>query len=217
MCVYRLISQNYKDISIIYIDKYILLDVTPAILPHTFSNLSNLRQFGLSSFIKIHYSRFKEDFSFHFSQSNVWSLKAEEEFPSCFQNMTRLTNLSLERVRGEDPDPIPFPTQFCNMIYLQYFTSSYNNISGLLSNLLFNIYIVLFSRPNPNWFDKIGWVEKLKFYRRTFIGRLFKWRYWSFSLLSFLKGEFPLVEGSFNQLTIVFFLDDINGSSKISS
>jgi len=54
----------------------------------------------------------------------------EEEFPSCFQNMTRLTNLDLDRVRGYKPQPIPFPTQFSNMIYLQRFILRNNNFSG---------------------------------------------------------------------------------------
>jgi len=37
----------------------------------------------------------------------------------------------LNQVRGENPEPIPFPTQFCNMIYLQTLSSSNNNFSGL--------------------------------------------------------------------------------------
>jgi len=44
--------------------------------------------------------------------------------------MTRLTRFILGTVRGEDPIPIPFPNQFCNMIYLQRFGSNYNNFSG---------------------------------------------------------------------------------------
>jgi len=62
-------------------------------------------------------------------------LKLEEEFPSCFENMTRLTYFYLYNTRGENPEPIPFPTQFCNMIYLQTFTSSYNNFSGFLRRI----------------------------------------------------------------------------------
>jgi len=65
------------------------------------------------------------------SFSVILSSKIEEEFPSCFQKMTRLAFLDLESVRGENPIPIPFPTQFCNMIYLQYFSSDFNNFSGL--------------------------------------------------------------------------------------
>jgi len=38
-----------------------------------------------------------------------------------------------------------------------------------------------------------------------------------FHLLSFLIGEFPLVEGSFNQLTSVFLPIEVRNSSKISS
>ena len=44
--------------------------------------------------------------------------------------MTRLTDLHLDRVRGLNPEPIPFPTQFCNMIYLQRLSSRFNNFSG---------------------------------------------------------------------------------------
>jgi len=43
--------------------------------------------------------------------------------------MTRLTDLWLNEVRGSIP--IPFPTQFCNMIYLQTLRLSFNKISGL--------------------------------------------------------------------------------------
>jgi len=70
------------------------------------------------------------EFSFQFSII-FYLCKIEEEFPSCFQNMTRLTCLDLNQVRGENPEPIPFPTQFCNMIYLQTLSSSNNNFSGL--------------------------------------------------------------------------------------
>jgi len=49
--------------------------------------------------------------------------------------MTRLTYLNLDEVRGEDPEPIPFPTQFCNMIYLQRFYSRNNNFSGFLERI----------------------------------------------------------------------------------
>jgi len=58
-------------------------------------------------------------------------VKIEETFPSCFQNMTRLTNLLLFHARGLDPEPIPFTTQFCSMIFLQRFSLGNNNFSGL--------------------------------------------------------------------------------------
>ena len=50
--------------------------------------------------------------------------------------MTRLSQFELAQVRGSDPDPIPFPTQFCNMIYLQYFNSEFNNFSGFKRSVL---------------------------------------------------------------------------------
>jgi len=56
--------------------------------------------------------------------------------------MTRLTNLELSKVRGEYPIPIPFPTQFCNMIFLQTLTLSYNNFSGFkrrINRLIFRL------------------------------------------------------------------------------
>jgi len=76
--------------------------------------------------------------SLSFLLNHCLSLKIEEEFPTCFQNMTRLTNLFFINVRGKYPEPIPFPTQFCNMIYLQKFTSSKNNFSGFENELFLN-------------------------------------------------------------------------------
>jgi len=62
--------------------------------------------------------------------------------------MTRLTNLHLNEVRGEDP--IPFPTQFCSMIYLQYFSLRNNNFSGFLKNCCaFIFYPSSFTGPIP--------------------------------------------------------------------
>jgi len=72
-------------------------------------------------------------------------LKIEGEFPSCFQNMTRLTKLDLDRVRGSNPQPIPFPTQFCNMIYLKNFTSGLNNFSGFWKELFDAFYFFHYS------------------------------------------------------------------------
>jgi len=57
-------------------------------------------------------------------------VKIDEGLPSCFQNMTRLTDLFLLNVRGKNTDPFPFPTQFCNMIYLQRIFVGFNNFSG---------------------------------------------------------------------------------------
>jgi len=104
----------------------ILLGLRSIVLPPSFSNLSNLVYLSLTNFT---FQGFKKN-SFHFSQSSCLSLKIEEEFPSCFQNMTKLTNLIMDKVRGSNPEPIPFPTQFYNMIYLQSFYSSHNNFSG---------------------------------------------------------------------------------------
>ena len=89
------------------------------------SQLFQLNKLIIHLSIWIDFSRFCFNF-----QSSIYLLKIEEDFPSCFQNMTRLTNLSLERVRGENPQPISFPIQFCNMIYLQKFCSRDNNFSG---------------------------------------------------------------------------------------
>jgi len=102
--------------------------VFDSFLPPEISNLSNL-----ISLVVRHFTFQGFDFlnlSFHFSQSFFLSLKIDELFPSCFQNMTRLTNLILDNMRERNPEPIPFPTQFCNMIYLQKFTSEDNNFSG---------------------------------------------------------------------------------------
>ena len=64
--------------------------------------------------------------------------------------MTRLTYLFLINVRGSDPEPIPFPSQFCNMIYLQKFTSNSNNLSGFgNNNKSIDLLFVLFSGPIP--------------------------------------------------------------------
>jgi len=61
--------------------------------------------------------------------------------------MTRLTNLLLFNVRGHDPEPIPFPTQFCNMIYLQRFSSEKNYFSGLKKLIIQSLYLL--SGPIP--------------------------------------------------------------------
>jgi len=50
--------------------------------------------------------------------------------------MTRLTTLYVQRMRGVNPEPIPFPTLFFDLIYLQKFTSSYNNFSGFLNETI---------------------------------------------------------------------------------
>jgi len=57
--------------------------------------------------------------------------------------MTRLTSLFLWDVRGKDPEPIPFPTQFCNMIYLTKIILGSNNFSGFERNLSCNLFIFL--------------------------------------------------------------------------
>jgi len=54
--------------------------------------------------------------------------------------MTRLTFLYLAGVRGSNSEPIPFPTQFCNLIYLQRFYSSNNNFSGFENNCWCFVY-----------------------------------------------------------------------------
>jgi len=98
-------------------------------IPTGFSNLTNLVSLSLS---KIAFQGFFIQLSLcHFTGYLLNLFKIEEDFPSCFQNMTRLTNLELVQVRRSNSEPIPFPTQFCNMIYLQTFTSINNNFSGL--------------------------------------------------------------------------------------
>ena len=89
-------------------------------------------QFGFPLFKILHISRFFYSIISLSILNNHFFIfwKIEEEFPSCFQSMTRLTNLVLIQVRRSDPEPIPFPTQFCNMIYLQRFFSDNNNFSG---------------------------------------------------------------------------------------
>jgi len=154
-------------------------------------------------------------FSFNFSIIFfIFFSKIDEEFPSCFQNMTRLTSLELFNVRGSNPEPIPFPTQFCNMIYLKKFSLLNNNFSGFVSNLLFIIYI-LSSRFNSNQINKISWDEELIFIRRTVINRFCDFKF----ILLFLNklGEFPIIEGTFNQLTYVGLPIDFNGCSTLSS
>jgi len=92
-------------------------------LPHSFSKLINLAHLHL---IDTNIQGFKNSLLLN---QFFYILNIEEEFPSCFQNMTRLTVLELSEVRDEDQEQIPFPTQFCNMIYLQRFTSNRNNFS----------------------------------------------------------------------------------------
>ena len=77
--------------------------------------------------------------------------------------MTRLTNLILDTVRGEDPIPIPFPTQFCNMIYLQRFTSINNNFSGFFEkrDLIFKLYFISFIGPIPIELTRLAHLERL--------------------------------------------------------
>jgi len=58
--------------------------------------------------------------------------------------MTRLTKLSLEGLRGGNSEPIPFPTQFCNMIYLQNFSSRFNKFSGFGEELIFDLSVCSF-------------------------------------------------------------------------
>jgi len=115
--------------------KYFVILLGLIILPPSFSNLSNLVSLSLTN---VTFQGFEKNSLFNSSQSFLFICeKLEEEFPSCFQNMTRLTNIHLDRVRGVNPASIPFPTQFCNMIYLQYFTSIRNNFSGFEDILVF--------------------------------------------------------------------------------
>jgi len=93
-------------------------------IPPSFSNLSNLAHLSLTNVTFQGFNRILFSILNHL-------LKIEEDFPSCFQNMIKLTKLVLSKVRGENPEPIPFPTQFCNMIYLQRFISRFNKFSGL--------------------------------------------------------------------------------------
>ena len=99
----------------------------------SFSNLSNLVYLFLTN---VSFSGLKKNSLFIFSIISFYVSKIEEEFPSCFQNVTRLTNVYLDKVRVSNSEPIPFPTQFCNMIFLQDFTSRNNNFSGLCENEL---------------------------------------------------------------------------------
>jgi len=103
-------------------------------------------QAGFSFFDKLYFSRFY----FNFNQFLVFlkPFKIDEEFPSCFQNMTRLTYFYLSNVRRSDPEPIPFPTQFCNMIYLQKFTSRHNKFSGL-ERIVGALYFLSFFSIGP--------------------------------------------------------------------
>jgi len=48
--------------------------------------------------------------------------------------MTKLTYLYLSSARGLNPEPIPFPSEFCNMIYLKKFIASFNKFTGFLDN-----------------------------------------------------------------------------------
>ena len=95
-------------------------------MPPGISNLSNLISLVLRNF---NLQGFKKN-SLFILVSHFCLLKLEEEFPSCFQNMTKLTKLVLYNMRGSNPEPIPFPTLFCNMICLQKFSSIGNNFSG---------------------------------------------------------------------------------------
>ena len=112
--------------------------------------------------------------------------------------MTRLTNLWLFKVRGENPEPIPFPTQFCNMIYLQRFKSSHNNFSGFVINLLKSYSSPLIGQI-PIEFTRLAHLEKLKLDDEPLLTGF----YWLHFHLFFLVLEFLLFEGSFKNLMYI--------------
>jgi len=128
--------------------------------------------------------------------------------------MTRLTNLILDSVRGEDPEPIPFPTQFCNMIYLQRFYSSSNNFSGFwkkdLILLSYDQYLFLGSIPIE--LSRLANLKSLDFRGENFLtGFILKEELAFIFIFWFEKlGEFPLVEGSFRNLIQIYLPDAIS-------
>jgi len=103
--------------------------------------------------------------------------------------MTRLTYLYLHFVRGLDPEPIPFPTQFCKMIYLQSFSSSYNNFSGLfLKEEILSFYHILnlFLGSIPIELTRLALLESLDFRRENLLtGFILKEELASFSFIGF--------------------------------
>ena len=105
---------------------YLIICIDSRVIPASFSNLSHLANLWLAS---ITFQGYEKN-SLFILLVNFYISKIDEEFPSYFQNMTRLTNLYLSSVRGENPRPIPFPNEFCNMLYLQDFASKFNNFSG---------------------------------------------------------------------------------------
>ena len=116
--------------------------------------------------------------------------------------MTRLTNLYLSSVRGKHPKPIPFPTQFCNMIYLQRFTSINNNFSGFRKNVSCNLLMIFLLGPIPFDLTRLVGLRRLNLFSEPSL-QGFK-KIWLIILFFVLKGEFPLIEGSFKNLVRSF-------------
>jgi len=97
--------------------------------------------------------------------------------------MTRLTKLILIVVRGLDPEPIPFPTQFCNMIYLQRFISRKNNFSGFFErkDLILSYAQSPFIGPIPIELTRLAQLERVNFSREPFLTGFIKEELVSFS------------------------------------
>jgi len=78
----------------------------------------------------------------------------------------------LNTVRGSNTIPIPFPTQFCNMIYLKSLTSEFNNFSGfferrklIFKKALFHIFI----GPIPIELTRLVGLRRLNLRRKNFL------------------------------------------------
>jgi len=118
--------------------------------------------------------------------------------------MTRLTNLHLWDVRGENPEPIPFPTQFCNMIYLRKFTSRFNNFSGFLRRMKSFISFCILIGQIPISLTNLVRLESFYLSFETLMEGLIRNFYFTCILLIKI-GEFPLAVGSFQNLTSYSF------------
>jgi len=117
--------------------------------------------------------------------------------------MTRLTNLHITDAGGENRIPIPFPTQFCNMIYLQRFISRHNNFSGFLKEEISSClnHFGTFLGPIPPNLTRLVRLKSLDLAYETSLEGFIERRIDSFSSFGLKKlGEFPLVEGCFQIL-----------------
>ena len=157
-----------------------MIFIASCIIPTSFSNLSNLVSLSLSNMT---FQGFKNSL-FIFRQSSFWSLKIEGEFRSCFQNMTRLKRLDLISIR--ESRPTPFPTQFCNMIFLQKFTTRNSNFSGFWKKRFYLKGLFILLGPIPIELTRLVGLRVLNFGLENLLtGFHWKKNWFHFHLLDF--------------------------------